>query len=97
MDREDDLDFEEFCSLTEEQRQAQIDRECAAYNAAWARLSLGQQQRVLRTRYVKAAARARSTLRLIDNEITRDSLRFWQRRLLGLRIWHATGVRPVET
>lgn len=93
----DDLEFEEFCALSEGQRQAKIDQECAAFNAAWNRLSIRQQQRVLRARYVKASVRARKTIRAIDCEITRNSLRFWQRRLLGLRIWRATGTRPVET
>lgn len=97
INEEDDLDFEEFCELSDDERQAKIDRECAAYNAAWDRLTIAQQRRVLRTRYVTACVRARSTLRLLDNVITRNSLRFWQRRLLGLRIWRATGARPVET
>ena len=39
MDREDDLDFEEFCSLTEEQRQAQIDHDHARAQAMTSRPS----------------------------------------------------------
>lgn len=98
---DDDLDMEDWMSLTDEQQEAKVRWEMDNYIQWYASLNLANQ--VAHRRYM-ALSNCRSLRRLIRLSqcpcVIRDEahtrLRAAQVRLLKLRIWRATGVQPGE-
>lgn len=101
VDLDDDLDWEEWMTLTDAQQEAVVDREVADYARWYDSLPLPEQIAHCRR---GALDNCRSARRLIGRaycpqiirETTRERLKATQVRLLKIRIWRATGVRPGE-
>lgn len=96
---EDDLDWDEWMSLSEAQQEAEVDREMAAYARWYDSLSLAGQIAHCRRGALDNCRSSRRLIRLpqcpeIIRETTRERLKAAQVRLLKIRIWRATGSRP---
>lgn len=94
-DLEDDLEMEEWMTLSDGQQQAILDREIAAYNRWFDRLSNPQQIAYCIRRALENCVRWRRLMRAFDHlDFMREHLREGQMRLLKLRAWRQTGVYP---
>ena len=100
-DDDDDLDFEEFCALSDEQREAVVDGEMYEYVRWYDSLPLNQK---IAHRRANALDNCRTKRRLIAmphcpeiiKRDCRERLRSTQLRLLKIRIWRETGTYPGE-
>ena len=97
----DDLEWEAWLELTEEQQDAIVDREMAAYQRRLDAMTLRQQVAHHRDYVLESIRQNRhrlrdSTLHRIEiiDQIWRESIQHSQLRLLKLRIWRATGNYP---
>lgn len=97
----DDLEMERFLSLTEEQQEAELQAEMAAYSRWYDSLSLPGQIAHCRNIALSNCRAARRLIRLahcpeIIRQSARERVKSAQVRLLKIRIWRATGTRPGE-
>jgi hypothetical protein len=93
----DDLEMEEWMTLTDDQQEAVLDREMRAYCARLDRMTVGEQVAHHRRSGLKACLswrRMRSKGWIA--ELASEHLRRCQIRLLKLRAWRATGIYPGE-
>lgn len=98
---EDDLDWDEWMSLTDQQQDAIVEREVRDYYRAYDALSLSKQIAHRRRWTLDSCRRSRRTLALpgctsVLREYVQASLKRSQLRLLKVRIWRATGTYPGE-
>lgn len=97
----DDLEMDRFLSLTEEEQEAEFHREMAAYSRWYDSLSLSGQIAHCRNLALGNCRSARRLIRLAHcpeaiRQHARERVKAAQVRLLKIRIWRATGVRPGE-
>ncbi|HLH94975.1 MAG TPA: hypothetical protein VKW08_07645 [Xanthobacteraceae bacterium] len=101
MTNDDDLEWELWLELTDDQQQAILDREMAAYQRKLDAMTVPQQIAHHRRRDLEGILENRRRLRdpklcrieVID-QIFRDHIRSAQLRLLKLRAWRSTGIYP---
>ncbi|HET8636019.1 MAG TPA: hypothetical protein VFL96_04135 [Acidobacteriaceae bacterium] len=92
-ERDDDLFWEEWLSLSDAQRDAIVDREMAEYSRWFSTLTPIQQYRHRRKRNLETCLGWRRTLRRMDIPVIREHLRRTQRLLLKLRAEFYYGVK----
>ncbi len=97
----DDLDMDRFLSLTEEEQEAELQAEMAAYSHWYDSLPLAGQIAHCRSLALSNSRSARRLIRLahcpeIIRQNARERVKAAQVRLLKIRIWRATGVQPGE-
>lgn len=95
------LDWDEWMTLTDEEQEAAVDRELAAYDKWYASLTLAGQIAHSRRCALDSCHSARRLIRNpacpeIIRESTRKRLKAAQVRLFKVRVWRATGIRPGE-
>lgn len=102
-DDPDDLDMDDWMSLTEKQQDAILDREMDKYNRWYDRLPLKQKIRVDTRSAMRSILENRRRLQTPELctipyvvGLWRDGLRRGQLRLLKIRIWRSTGIYPGE-
>ena len=100
---DDDVAMAEWMDMTEEQQEAEIDREVAKYERWYDGLTLAQQIRVETRSAMRRIMENRRRLRdptLCTIEyvvgLWKGSIRRNQLRLVKIRIWRSTGVYPGE-
>lgn len=96
-DQDDDFEerFEEFCSMSEAQVDAVLEREMAAYNRWWDSLTPLRRYQISRRSALEGCMAWRRSIRQgWCVELFTGYLRDRQKRLLGLRIERATGSYP---
>lgn len=89
-----EYDLDEWMKMTDEQQEAILAREMAAYNRWWDSLTPGQQYASSRHRTLKNCMAWRKHLKTMNIDCFREHLRDAQIRLLKIRAWRATGVYP---
>jgi hypothetical protein len=91
-DDDDELDWDEWMSMSDAQHDAILDREMAAYSKWFSALTPLQQYRHRRRRGVETCLRWRSTIGRFDLPVFREHLRTSQRLLLKARadFYHGT-------
>ncbi|MGX7706359.1 hypothetical protein [Methylobacterium sp. Gmos1] len=98
---EDDHDMDRFLSLTEEEQEAELQAEMAAYSRWYDSLPLAGQIAHCRNLALSNCRSARRLIRLaqcpeIIRRHARERIKAAQVRLLKIRIWRAYGIRPGE-
>lgn len=94
MDDEDDLDWEEWLDLSDEQQEAILERELSDYDRWYARLSTAEKIAHHRKNTIDHLKRCRRIIRKFDFHYLRDHVQRAQIRLVKLRVWRATGIYP---
>lgn len=89
-----ELDWDEWMEMTDEQQEALLAREMAAYNRRFDGLTRRQQIAHCRRGALDSCMAWRKILKRMDLDCFRDHLRSAQIRLLKIRAWRATGVYP---
>lgn len=92
----DDLEMEQWMELTDDQQEAIVAREYAAYERRLARLSIAEQYAYFRGNSLRSCLQWRRLSREQGFDFGQRYVRSAQRRLLALRIWRATGTYPGE-
>ena len=100
QDIDDDVDWEEWMSMTDAQQEAALDRELKAYAEMLEEMSADEyyaHKRHFIMRTINGArANARKSPGLIADTLMQFVIRPSQKSLLGLRIWRRTGQWPAE-
>jgi len=95
----EELDWDEWMSLTDAQIDARVDREMNEYVRWYDRLTLGGQIAHCRRMALDNCRSTRRLIRLphcpeIIRETSRERLKAAQVRLLKIRVWRTTGIQP---
>ena len=96
MSDDEDLDWEEWLELSDEQQEAICDREMAEYYKMLDRMPLKQRIDHARGNALRSCLNWRRMINCHGFTFGRTYLRDAQVRLLKLRIWRATGQYPGE-
>jgi len=98
-----DLDWDEWLELTDDQQEAIIDREMAALQRKLDAMTIAEEVAHHRHFNLKSIRENRARLRNpvlaqieVINQVWRDHIRRSQLRLLKLRVWRSTGTYPGE-
>ncbi|BAR47071.1 hypothetical protein [Methylobacterium aquaticum] len=97
----DALDMDEWLSLSDEQQEAELQKELAAYSRWYDGLSIAGQLAHRRHMALSNCRSARRLIRLahcpeIIRQHARNQIKAAQIRLLKIRVWRTTGQQPGE-
>jgi hypothetical protein len=92
-DDDDELDWDEWMSMSDAEHEAILDREMAEYSQWFNALTPLQQYRHRRQRGVRTCLGWRRIIRKLDLQVIRDHLRTSQRLLLKMRADFYHGVQ----
>lgn len=96
-ERDDDLEWEEWLTLSDAQQEAVCDREMLKYQRRLDMMTVRQQINYHRGSALESCLRWRRSMKAFNMDFMREHLRQSQIGLLKLRIWRATGVYPGES